>query len=254
MSNTDLARQAPVEVPAFIKRDQARGTENIATSDIKPPALRLAQAMSPEVKRSEPQYIDGLREGDLFNSITQEIYGDQPVNLLIVNYLGHRNVEFDPTDRNVVIDGDIPDTDPRCQFTSMMKDGVLVKQKPRATQFKDFLILLLLDNREPQLMTLTLKSTQLKKATRLLTVLKLSKLDSFAHLIKGAPVPERKGGNSWYGWRFDPIGYPTEAQYAKAEELYAQMSGKTIALDVENVDDPEPGPRVAAVDDTDIPF
>ena len=249
MGSETLERRGPQALarPAFIK-EGARGQENIQNNDIKPPALRLAQAMSPEVKRAEPQYIKDLREGDLFNSITQEIYGDQPVSFLIVNYLGHRNVEFDPTDRNVVLEGDIPDNDPRCQFTVTVVDGKPVKQKPRATQFKDFLILLLPEGADPQLMTLTLKSTQLKKATRLLTILKLSKLDTFAHLIKGTPTPERKGNNSWYGWRFDVVGYPTEAQYLAAEAFYAQMQGKNVVIEAEA--------EVVAdnVPDDDIPF
>jgi len=234
--------------PSFIK-EGSRGSENIQNTDIKPPALRLAQAMSPEVKRAEPSYIQGLREGDLFNSITGQVYGDAPVNFLIINYLGHRNVEFDPNDRNVVLEADIPDNDPRCSFTTTVVDGKPVKSKPRATQFKDFLILLLPEGADPQLMTLTLKSTQLKKATRLLTVLKLSKLDTFAHLIKGTPTPERKGNNSWYGWRFDVVGYPTEQQYFAAEAFYQQMQGKTIAVETEA----EPGAANIPEDD-DIPF
>lgn len=238
-------------LPAFLQTStQRRGTENIASNDVKPPALRLAQAMSPEVKRSEPQYIDGLREGDLFNSITQEIYGDKPLNFLVVNYLGHRNMEFDPNDRNVVLDGDIPDNDPRCNFTVEVVDGKQVKRKPRATQFKDFLILLLRDGGN-QLMTLTLKSTQLKKATRLLTILKFSKLDSFAHLIKATPVPERKNGNSWYGWRLDPTGYPTEEQYNEAAAYYEQMRGKNVEVEAELDAEPVSG-EVVEVDD--IPF
>ena len=236
--------------PDWLKEGR-RGTENIQRGDIRPPALRLAQAMSPEVKRAEPQYIDGLREGDLFNSITQEIYGDGPVKFLIVNYLGHRNVEFDPNDRNVVIDGNVPDNDPRCNFTMGLDDNNKpIKKKPRATQFKDFLILLLRDGSDPALMTLTLKSTQLKKATRLLSVLQFSKLDTFSFLIQGTPVPERKGKNSWYGWRFDPVGYPTEAQYNEAARVYDEMKDKEITPETE-------GDAVAGADepkDDDIPF
>lgn len=247
---TELEKRGSVALarPDFIKEGR-RGAENITTNDIKPPALRLAQAMSPEVKRSEPQYIDGLREGDLFNSITGFVYGDAPVNFLIVNYLGHRNVVFDSQDRNVVLDGDVPDNDPRCSFSTRMEGGQVIKVKPIATQFKDFLILLLPEGGDSQLMTLTLKSTQLKKATRLLTVLKLSKLDTFAHLIKGTPVPERKGNNSWYGWRFDVVGYPSEAHYLEAEAHYQKMLGKNVVVEAE----PE-AVAADAVPDDDIPF
>lgn len=248
-----LTRQQPAAVPAFLKREgEKRGADNIQNSDIKPPALRLAQAMSPEVKRSEPEYIDGLREGDLFNSITQQIYGDTPVHFLVINYLGHRNVQFDPNDRKVVIDGDVPDNDPRCSFTTKVVDGKVVKQKPVATTFKDFLILLLPEGQDPQVMTLTLKSTQLKKATRLLSTLQFSKLDTFAHLVRATPVPERKGGNSWYGWRLDVVGYPTEEQFLEAERQFKSFEGKNVALDTEA--EATAADVGGAQSDEDIPF
>lgn len=248
---------AGLPVPSFIKPNDTRGTENITNADIKPPALKLAQAMSPEVKRSESEYLEGLREGSLFNSISREIYGEDAVHLCIVNFLGTRNIEFDPNDRKVVLDGNVPDNDPRTQFTMVIENGTTVRKKPRATVFKDFLVLLLhgqpdgnggwKSNRTPELVTLSLKSTQLKKATRLLTQLRTSKLPSFAHLIEAEPVPERKGANSWYGWKLEPVGYVTEAQYNLAAETYDQLVGKKIDLELEG--DPEP----AAVDE-DIPF
>jgi len=228
---------AALERPSFIKANDTRGTENILTADIRPPALKLAQAMSPEVKRAEPDYIEGLREGELFNSLTQEVYGENAVNLIIVNQLGHRNMEFDPIDRKIVLDGVVPDGDPRTEFTFKEENGQKVRIKPRATKFYDYLILLLLPDREPQLMTLSLKSTQLKKATQLNTLLKLSKLASFAHRFKATPVPERRGNNSWYGWRFDLNGWPTEAEYVEAEACYDRMLYRKIIVEAEAIDE-----------------
>jgi len=238
--STALAR------PSFIKEGDVRGTENITTNDIKFPALRLAQAMSPEVKRADPAYLAGLREGELFNSITRQVYGEEPVHLVIVNQLGHRNVEFDPDDRNVVLAGDIPDDDPRCDFTFQTIDGVQKRIKPRATRFYDYLVLLIREGVDPELMTLSLKSTQLKKAKVLNSQLKLSKLPTFAHLFKATPVPEHKGANSWYGWRFDAVGYVSEELYNLASKDYDKMQGKSVVVeaDVAEVKD----------DDDSIPF
>lgn len=256
--STALERRGPAELPAHIKRGDTRGTENIGKDDIKFPALKLAQATTPEAKRADAAYLEGLREGDLFNNITREIYGEDPVLLVIVNQLGHRNTQFDPNDRNVVLESDIPDNDPRCQFTEKIEDGKKVRVKPVATKFYDYLVLLVhgqydrktgevLQSRDPELMTLSLKSTQLKKATKLNSVLSLAKLPAFAHLFQARPGPESRGANSWYGWTFDSVGFTSESLYLLAEESYDKFAGKTIA-----VDDVEPeGP---AKTDEDIPF
>ena len=47
------------------------------------PFIRLAQAMSPELKKKEAKYIDGLDEGDIFNNLTNEVYpGDVGINVI----------------------------------------------------------------------------------------------------------------------------------------------------------------------------
>lgn len=242
--------------PDYIKSGDTRGTENIGTDDIKFPALRLAQAMSPEVKRSEAEYIDGLREGELFNSLNKHIYGEDPVRFIIINQLGHRNVQFDPNDRKVVIDGNVTDDDPRCQFTEQIVDGAKKRFKPLATRFYDYLILLLPqdgEKSEPELLTLSLKSTQIKKAKELNTLLKTSKMPSFSFVWLGTPVPERKGNNSWYGWKFSPAGWTPEDIFKQCSTDYDKFAGKAIAVeaDVDTNDDAGPGAPAA---DTDIPF
>jgi len=234
--------------PSFIKEGDLRGTENIQSSDIKPPALRLAQSMSPEVKRSEPQFIKDLREGELFNSITREVYGEGPVRLVFINYLGHQNIEFDPNDRNTVLDGAVPDGDPRTEFTFKTEAGKQVRVRPRATKFANFVVHLYINGRPVQLMTLSLKSTQLKKATQLLTIFKLSKFPSFAYAFDVTIATEHRGANTWYGWKFTPAGWVSEEQYNAASAAFESFKGKTIVAETEG------DPTADREEDSDIPF
>lgn len=247
MSSNAIAPRGPMglEKPSFIKEGDQRGTENIGSNDIRPPALRIAQSNSPEAKRTEKdKYIQGLTEGMFFNSTTREIYGEGPLQIIIVNQLGHRNVEFDPVDKKVVLDFDVPDGDPRTLFTTEVKDGKQVRTKPRATTFYDYLILVVTDGRS-ELMTMSLKSTQLKKAKDLNTLLAGAKMPAFAFLFDVSLAPEHGKGNSWYGWKFTPAGYVSEEQYNRASELYDKMKGKTINVETEGEDGEK---------DDDIPF
>jgi len=250
-----IASGAALDRPDFIKAGDVRGTEAITMADIRPPALRIAQAMSPEVKRSEAAYIDGLREGDFFNSITHEIYGEGPLELYIVNQLGHRHVEFAPMNEGGgVIDFAVPDGDPRTEFRSEERDGKLVRLKPRATKFYDYLVLVVLAGVEGALgrhefMTFSLKSTQLKKATTLNTILLGSKLPSFAHEFAVSPVPEKRGTYSYYGWKIEPKGWvKDESIYNECADLFEKTKGKTVVVDAETVDadDAGDGPREKA--------
>lgn len=249
---TALEKRGPValaERPSFIKEGDLRGTENIGSNDIKPPALRIAQSGTPQTKRAEGAvYIQGLQEGMLFNSLSREIFGEGPISLVVINQLGHRHVEFAPkSEGGGVLDFNVPDGDPRTDFTEGVIDGKKVRLKPAATKFYDYLVFVVLPERSPIMMTMSLKSTQLKKAVDLNTLLKTSKLPSFAFLFNVSTMPEKRGGNSFYGWRFDAAGYVgDEHLYREASDLYDKMKGKKIEVETEGAD---PAPA-----DDEIPF
>ncbi len=44
--------------------------------DFQIPRLQIAQALSPQLMRSKPEYIPGLMVGQFFNTVTAEVYGD----------------------------------------------------------------------------------------------------------------------------------------------------------------------------------
>lgn len=236
-----------LEKPAWIKAGDVRGTEGIGIKDIKPPALRIAQSGSPEVKRSETaKYIQGLQEGYFWNSLTKEIYGDTTITVCIVKPLGHRHVEFAPfNEGGGVLDFNVSDDDPRTQFTTEKVDGKDVRKKPRATLFYDYLVYATVNGRL-ELMTMSLKSTQIKKAKDLNTLIKGAKMPSFALQFSATPVPESRGGYSWYGWRIEPAGFVPEDLYYDAEKMFEQFKDKEIVVDREG--------EVDAPDADDIPF
>lgn len=264
MAKEELQRATPFGAlatrPDFIKAGDVRGAENIGTDDIKPPALKLAQSTSKETKRHEPEkYIEGLREGELFNSLTKEIYGEGPLRLVIVAMLGHRHVEFDPNDKNIVLDFNVPDGDPRTDFTNEVKDGKRIRVKPKATKFYDYLVYVVHADRDPELMALSFKSTQLKKAVDLNTLLGGLKMPTFAVSFSATVVPERRKDHAFYGWRLVLEGYVTPEIYKAASDTYDQIvkGGKKIVLETEGeggeVDD-EGGEVVGGVGRDKVPF
>lgn len=245
-SNTALER------PAFIKTGDLRGAETIGTNDIRPPALRLAQAMSPQVKRSDPAYIDGLQEGDLYNSLTGENLGQGPLTIAVLKFLGHRHVEFAPLNEGGgVVDFAVPDGDPRTLFTSEKVDGRETRIKPKATKFYDYLGIVLPDNRPPtltDLLALSMKGTQLKVATKLNTLIKLAQVPSFALKFEVRAVSEKKGTYTYFNWRFDRKGWFDEATFNALSAIHDGLADKTI--DLSQATEGES----ADAEDTDIPF
>jgi hypothetical protein len=65
------------EVPEFLKgkMGDTRGSEEVSSSDLIVPRIEVCQSLSKCRKKSDPSYIEGIQEGDIYNSVTREIYG-----------------------------------------------------------------------------------------------------------------------------------------------------------------------------------
>lgn len=139
------------------------GTEHITQADMQMPRLLLAQKMSPEVDSSESRYIEGLKIGDFFNGLTKEVYGKGPLHFVVLRADPPRGVEFIPREEGGgVRDPNVPLDDPRMSFGP-------AGEKPVATKFYDFIILLLPLNADPmsRMVALSFKSTGIKIAKQL---------------------------------------------------------------------------------------
>ncbi len=57
--------------PAYVEEQE----EEFSGSDLEFPQLRIAQSNSPQLNKEKEEYIEKLSVGELFNSLTSEVYG-----------------------------------------------------------------------------------------------------------------------------------------------------------------------------------
>jgi hypothetical protein len=157
--STPVGALAPA--PDYFKKDDRRGLEHTAQSDVNIPRLALAQALSPQVTDGDPNRIPDLKVGDLFNSVTGQIYGKE-VFVQVLRKMPLRAMEFNPIeDGGGVKDPNVPLDDERLRWG---KSGVKKDDKPKATLFRDF-IAVVLPQRE--IIALSFKSSGLTVAKTL---------------------------------------------------------------------------------------
>ena len=138
----------------------------LPTSQPAAPSKLIAQAGTPQRKIDDPKQIVGLQELDLFNDVSQEIYGRGPLKIVVIQCLGPRWMEFGAKgtpDEGKVVDFKVLANDPRTQWGA---DG----EKPVATKFYDYLVWL---PDQQDLCVLSFKSTQIKVAIQLNNLMKL---------------------------------------------------------------------------------
>jgi hypothetical protein len=80
------------------------------SDEMQMPFIRIAQAMSPEIKKSDAKYIKDCGQGDIFNNLTHEFWGDGVE--LIPCYVQTKWTEWISIDEGGGFVGEISPTDP----------------------------------------------------------------------------------------------------------------------------------------------
>lgn len=150
------------QAPDDFMRGDHRGMESITRDDILLPRLSLAQSQSPEVIEGTPTYVEGIKVGDLFNSITKVNYGRE-VYVQILKKEPLRAMEFKPIEQGGgVLDPNVPLGDPRLKWG---ENG----EKPQATLFRDYIARIIFPKQpeDEQLIALSFKSSGIRPAKQL---------------------------------------------------------------------------------------
>lgn len=155
--------QALATIPEDLVRDRGKGKELVDPNDVRPALLRLCQAKTPQGQVDDLKQIQGLKELDLFNDLSEHIYGRGPLQIVVIRSLGFRHMELAPFEEGGgVIDFNVPPDDPRTKFRVNPEGGKSLK--PIATKFMDYLVWL---PETDELVAWSLKSTQLKVGIKL---------------------------------------------------------------------------------------
>jgi hypothetical protein len=237
------------ELPDYLAPTAAEGSEHIERDDMLLPRLALAQKISYELESSHEKFIDGLKEGELFNTVSKNIYGSGPIEFVIIRADRPRFVEFHPrASGGGIKDIDVPANDPRTQFTKG-PNGETVP--PVATKFYDFIVLLLPSTpgvTEPEMIGLSFKSTGLKTARLLNTlvqqrgkrpiyagkyVIGVSKAKNAKGIYHVYTVKNSPFANEFSANKEDPrmSGWVSQDVFGFAKEQFEAMKDRIINID-----------------------
>lgn len=213
------------QVPSFIPTGSIEGAENISPDDARIPRLVLAQPQTPQATPGDPMYIEGLSAGVSFNDLTQEIYGRDPLRVIVVRADNPRYVEF--AEDRTVVDPNVKPGDPRTQFTT---DGDGKRVRPVATCFFDYVIL---NGPKLEPMALSFKGSAIKLSARPLNgLIKVKPVPVYAQIYELTPKMMKNAQGTWYVYTIKQVGFiGNEATYRKAQEAFATFKQKKVEFD-----------------------
>ncbi len=233
--------------PAYLQeRDgkEIRGLEEVGANEMVVPRLTLTQGVTPQRQRSDPRYIPGLEEGQFFNSLTKQIYGDRVV--VTPMFFRKTRIYFkDINEGGGLIcraphgnDCQLNNGGP-CLHSAWGKDG----QSPACTEFYNYPCLLY-PTRE--LIVVSLKVTGIRAGREWNSMMRFRGADPFAGIYELKAVPARnKTGQTYFTYQISNAkeegGWVSAEQFQENEKMYKllteQFAAGTATVDESTLSD-----------------
>ena len=209
------------------------------SDEMQMPFIRIAQAMSPEIKKSDAKYIKDCGQGDIFNNLTKEFW-DKGVEI-IPCYVQTKYTEWVPIDEGGGFVREIPATDPVLAQTTREGATETLPNKNEVVKSDNYVVLVKSDDGNWSPAILDMKSTALKISRRWKTQInlqtithpkskKIAKAPIFANIWKMNTVEEtNKNNQTYFNYSVSKVGFVSDVQtFAAAKALHVSSAKGAI--------------------------
>lgn len=227
----DQAVTTGEDIPDYIRQGQSRGNEHVEMKDMVIPRIEVAQALSKCLKEGDPAFIEGIKQGDLYNTVTRENYGSAirvvPI-LFKVEYLAWRDQK-----KGGGFAGAYP-TLAECQAR------IAEEENPddwEATETAQQLVLVLKKDGSTEEAVVSMNKTKLKVSKQWNSLIRLNKNDRFSRVYILHSVEETNNNNQDYkNYGVYNGGFPPADVYKRAEALYLAVASGARTMNFDRSD------------------
>ena len=185
------------------------------TSELQIPFIRVIQALSPQIKKSDAAFIKGAEQGDLFNTVTGEVWkGEEGINV-IPCYQETKHLEFTPRDQGGGFVGELPAGDPNILKTTRQGAKETLPSGNELVKSDQHYCMILNKDGSAQPAIVDMKSTQLKISRRWKTQIAMQKIPDkngvmrtpalFATIWNLKTVEESNDMGTWYNYTIEKV-------------------------------------------------
>ena len=211
MSNSKAVKAPKNTLPAIpdstSEEWEGMGAENATQEDLLMPFVSIAQALSPQLDDSEPNYIKGLEQGMFFISATGQVYGKEIT--VVPTYFERKRLEFKVREEG---GGLVEINDSSDEKALTRRDDMNRSINDAGNQIVDsrsfYCMVFSEGNMEPAV--ISMKATQAKKARQWMTLIRNKKWTASSGRQFTAPmcstiyrlstIKEKNDKGSWHGF------------------------------------------------------
>ena len=232
-----IKKEAGLPSSILFEDDAAHGFENVKTTSLALPILKLLQNGSGEAQKRNQNYVEGAEPGMLLNTVTKKLYdGANGIEVIPCHY----KLEFQEW-------ADFGTGSGRPENIFDANSDILLKttqgndKKDRLDNGNYILTVgqhyvLILDGNSTENALISMSATQYKVSKKWNSMMMSITLDgkngpytppSFSHKYKITSVLNSGKGNQWYGFNVTKIGPVEEPTlYERAKKFYTSLASK----------------------------
>ena len=237
--------------------DSRKGFEEVTTQDLQVPFVRLLQPLSPQLDKSESAHIKGASAGDIFNTVTRQLWDGDEGLVVLPAFFQMKLLEFVPRQQEGGFVRELS-TD-----SSEVRDAVrdpdtgmeLLPNGNEIVRTAQYYVKIVHDDGNLESAILDMKKTQLKKSRAWLSLMQMQKhngkaLPMYANTYRLKAVKESNDKGSWFNWSISQEGtVPDIEAYTEAKEMYESIKKGELSIAP-----PVSLDQVEDQTDSDVPF
>lgn len=223
------------DVPDYIKRDGGgRGNEDVGMADQVIPRIEIVQALSPCLKKNDAAYIEEAEVGDLFNTVTRQVFKEGVVVCPVLykkEFLVWKDRKKGGGFRGSF--GTIEEAQARINGESDADDL-------EALETGQQLVLVINDDGDSEEAIISMSKTKFKVSKQFNSLVKLGGGDRFSRTYRFFSADAANAaGEEYKNFAVSLHGFPPEDVYVKAEGLYKALSSgaRNMVMDTSDAGD-----------------
>tara|TARA_R100000234_G_scaffold107727_1_gene78917 strand:+ start:317 stop:1090 length:774 start_codon:yes stop_codon:yes gene_type:complete len=231
MAKSPKKETLPAELANAFKADAGMGHETLTISDMQIPFLRIIQALSPQLKKSDPAFIEGASQGDIFNTVTNKVWqADKGITVVPIHYV-MKLLEFVPRQSGGGFVGELYHNSPEVQQAVRDKESgmELLPNGNELVRTAQHYVKIVHEDGSLESAIVDMKKTQRKVSKVWNSLAKLRKsngveLPIFASTYHLTSVEDGNDKGSWYSWSVE-VGdlVPSIEVYNECKELHISL-------------------------------
>jgi len=231
--NENIGAMVTSDRPAYLDPESRRGSEDVTQDDITLPRIEVLQALSPQIKKSDPKYIEGAEQGVIFNTISGELYGGEIVFIPIV----FRKEWIIWQSRKS--GGGFVGTYATEEEAEAERDKLESPEDHEVNLHAVNFVYVVRDDGALEEAVLSWSRSKLKVSRKLNALVQMNPGDRFSKAYRLRAIEEKGKKGEYYSYEVKPLGYVSEGIYRRAETLFNAIKAGERAVAYGTLDEAE---------------